>query len=72
MTDLIVGTLTTAEWIVVAGSVLVFALTIAPIVWLTWHFVTLDDGTVTRMIDDVERLTALKEQARREVAARSS
>jgi hypothetical protein len=34
--------------------------------------VTLDDGTVTRMIDDVEQLTALKEQARREVAPRSS
>jgi len=39
MTTLIIGTLTTGEWLVTAGSALALLAMTVPLVWLCWLFV---------------------------------
>jgi hypothetical protein len=63
----LVGSLTTAEWIVAAGSAVLLLLTVAPIVWLTWRFVQMSDDTYARQVADVQRFVELRDRARREL-----
>ena len=55
MTTSIIGALTTGEWIVAAGSALVLLAMTAPIVWLCWLFVQMDDAAVSRAVADSQR-----------------
>ncbi len=55
MTTLIIGTLTTGEWIVAAGSALVLLAMTAPVVWLCWLFVQMDDAAVERAVAEAQR-----------------
>ena len=59
---LIITTLTTGEWIVaIASGVL---LSLVPVILGGWLFVQMSDDTVARTIDDVQRYSKLKENAR--------
>jgi fatty acid desaturase len=71
MTTLIIGTLTTGEWIVAAGSALVLLAMTAPLVWLCWLFVQMDDAAVSRAIADAQRAKELNERAHRAIDDRS-
>jgi fatty acid desaturase len=71
MTTLIIGTLTTGEWIVAAGSALVLLAMTAPLVWLCWLFVQMDDSAVSRAIADARRAKELHERAHRAIDDRS-
>jgi hypothetical protein len=57
--------LTTAEWIVAAGSAVLLLLTVAPIVWLCWRFVQMSDDAFAKQVADIERFVELRDQARR-------
>jgi fatty acid desaturase len=70
-TSIIIGTLTTGEWIVTAGSALALLAMTAPIVWLCWLFVQMDDGAVSRAIADAQRAKELSERAHRAISDRS-
>jgi hypothetical protein len=59
--------LTTGEWIVAAGSAVVLLLTVAPLVFLSWRFVQMSDEAFARQVAEVERFTALRDKARREL-----
>jgi hypothetical protein len=63
MTTSIIAALTTGEWIVAAGSALVLLATTAPVVWLCWLFVRMDDEQVSRAIADAQRSARRKERA---------
>ena len=71
MATSIIATLTTGEWAVAGGSALVLLAVTAPIVWLCWLFVRMDDGAVRRAIVDAQRAVELKERVRRAVDDRS-
>jgi len=70
MTTLIIGTLTTGEWIVAAGSALVLLAMTAPIVWLCWLFVQMDDAAVSRAIADAESAKERNDRAHRAIRDR--
>jgi hypothetical protein len=70
MATSIIATLTTGEWIVAAGSALVLLAMTAPIVWLCWLFIDMDDGAVSRAIADAQRSAEVKERARRTITDR--
>jgi hypothetical protein len=72
MTTSIIGTLTTGERIVAAGSAFVLLAMTAPIVWLFWLFVQMHDAAVSRAIDDAQRLAERNERARRARGSRMS
>jgi type IV secretory pathway VirB3-like protein len=61
----LVGSLTTAEWIVAVGSAVLLILSIAPIVWLCWRFVQMSDDAFAKQVADIERFVELRDQARR-------
>jgi hypothetical protein len=61
----LLGSLTTAEWIVAAGSAVLLLLTVAPIVWLCWRFVQMSDDAFAKQVADIERFVELRDQARR-------
>jgi hypothetical protein len=44
--------LTTGEWLVVAGSAVVLLLSVVPLLWLCWLFLGLTDDEVARAIAD--------------------
>ena len=71
MTTLIIGTLTTGEWIVAAGSALVLLAMTAPIVWLCWLFVQMDDAAVSRAIADAQSAKERNDRAHRAIRDRS-
>ena len=71
MTTSIIGTLTIGEWVVAAGSALVLLAMTAPIVWLCWRFVQMDDAAVSHAIADAERFVELNEHAHRAIDGRS-
>ena len=70
MTTSIIGTLTIGEWIVAAGSALVLLAMTAPIVWLCWRFVQMDDAAVSRAIADADRFVEQNERAHRAINGR--
>jgi len=70
MTTLIIGTLTTGEWIVAAGSALVLLAMTAPIVWLCWLFVQMDDAAVSRAIADAQSAKERNDRAHRAIRDR--
>lgn len=61
----LIGTLTTAEWLVAAGSAVLLILSIVPVVWACWHFVAMSDEEYARTVADVERFVELRDIARR-------
>jgi len=65
----VLGSLTTAEWIVAVVSGLVFLASIVPLVWLTWRFVQMDDAAVVREIEHAQLLATSKEELHRKLAA---
>ena len=65
MTTLIIGTLTTGEWLVTAGSALALLAMTVPLVWLCWLFVQMDDVAVSRAIADAQRSSERAERARK-------
>jgi fatty acid desaturase len=71
MTTLIIGTLTTGEWIVTAGSALALLAMTAPLLWLCWLFVQMGDEVVSRAIADAQRAKELNERAHRAIDDRS-
>jgi hypothetical protein len=71
MTTSIIGMLTTGEWIVAAGSALVLLAMTAPLVWLCWLFVRMDDAAVRRAVDDAQRFVEQNERAHRAINGRS-
>jgi hypothetical protein len=71
MTTSIIGTLTTGEWTVAAGSALVLLAMTALLVWLCWLFVQMDDAAVSRAIADAQRAKERSERAHRAIDDRS-
>jgi hypothetical protein len=63
----LLGSLTTGEWIVAAGSAVVLLLSIAPVVWLSWRFLQMSDDAFARQVAEVQRFTELRDRARREL-----
>jgi hypothetical protein len=63
--DTIIGALTTAEWLVAAGSAVLLLLSLVPVVWACWHFVQMSDDEYARTVADVERFVELRDIARR-------
>ena len=66
--ELIITTLTTGEWIVAITSGVLLLLSLVPVILGSWLFVQMSDDTVARTIDDVQRYSKLKENARYAVA----
>jgi len=66
METLLNGTLTTGEWIVVAGSVALLLASLVPVLWACWLFVSMSDGAVEGAIQDAQRLALVKSRARDE------
>jgi hypothetical protein len=60
METFITGTLTTGEWIVVAGSAGLLLLSLVPVLWACWLFVNMCDGAVDDAIRDAQRLAVVK------------
>jgi hypothetical protein len=67
METLITATLTTAEWIVVAGSVALLVVSLVPVLWACWLFVNMSDGAVDGAIQDAQRLALVKSRVRRDL-----
>jgi hypothetical protein len=65
----VLGSLTTAEWIVAVVSGLVFLVSMIPLVWLTWCFVQMDDAAVAREIEHAQLVATSKDELRRKLAA---
>jgi hypothetical protein len=65
----VLGSLTTAEWIVAVVSGLVFLASMIPLVWLTWRFVQMDDADVVREIEHAQLVASSKDELRRKLAA---
>jgi hypothetical protein len=63
--ELTAGALTTGEWLVAAGSCVLLLLSLVPVVWAGWRFVTMSDDAYARQVADVERFAELRDQARR-------
>ena len=63
----LLASLTTAEWIVAAGSAVVLLLMVAPAVWLCWRFVDMSDDAFARQVADVQRFSERRDRARREL-----
>jgi hypothetical protein len=57
---------------VAAGSALVLLAMAAPIVWLCWLFVQMDEAAVSRAIDDAQRVAERNERVRRARGSRMS
>jgi hypothetical protein len=70
MTTLIIGTLTTGEWIVAAGSALALVAMTAPLVWLCWLFVQMDDAAVSRAVADAQSAKERNDRAQRAIRDR--
>ena len=66
METLLNGTLTTGEWIVVAGSVALLLASLVPVLWACWLFVTMSDGAVDGAIEDAQRMALVKSRVRGE------
>jgi len=64
MDTFFIGTLTTGEWIVVAGSALVLLLSLAPVLWASWLFVNMSDDAVDHAIHDAQRVALVKSRVR--------
>jgi hypothetical protein len=64
MDTFITGTLTTGEWIVVAGSVALLLLSLVPVLWACWLFVSMSDGAVDGAIHDAQQLAVVKSRVR--------
>jgi hypothetical protein len=60
-----IAALTTAQWLVAAGSGLLLLLSIVPVIWACWQFVQMSDDAYARTVADVERLVELRDRARR-------
>jgi hypothetical protein len=67
MGTFITGTLTTGEWIVVAGSAAPLLLSLVPVLWACWLFVSMSDGAVDDAIRDAQRLAVVKNRVRGDV-----
>lgn len=63
----LLGSLTTGEWIVAAGSAVVLLLSVAPVVWLCWRFLQISDDAFARQVADVQRFAEVRDRARREL-----
>jgi hypothetical protein len=64
METFITGTLTTGEWIVVAGSAALVLLSVVPVLWACWLFVNMSDGAVDDAIRYAQRVAVVKSRAR--------
>lgn len=66
---LMIGSLTTGEWIVaiVSAALTVPALVLS--VWLMWRFVEMEDTTVVREIERAQSVAAARDDLRRKLAA---
>ena len=64
METFITGTLTTGEWIVVAGSASLLLLSLVPVLWACWLFVDMSDGAVDNAIRDAQGLAVVKNRVR--------
>ena len=64
METFITGTLTTGEWIVVAGSAALLLLSLVPVLWACWLFINMSDGAVDDAIRDAQRLALVKSRVR--------
>ena len=67
METLFIGTLTTGEWLVVAGSVALLILSLVPVLWACWLFVSMSDGAVDRAVHDAQRAALVKSRLRGDV-----
>ena len=63
METFITGTLTTGEWIVVAGSAALVLLSVVP-VWACWLFVNMSDRAVDDAIRYAQRVAVVKSRVR--------
>jgi hypothetical protein len=64
METFITGTMTTGEWIIVAGSAALLLLSVVPVLWAWWLFVNMSDGAVDDAIRDAQRLAVVKNRVR--------
>ena len=64
METFITGTLTTGEWIVVAGSAALLLLSLVPLLWACWLFVNMSDGAVDDAIRYAQRVAVVKSRVR--------
>jgi hypothetical protein len=62
---MLLSTLTTAEWLVVAGSGVLLVLSLVPVIWASWRFVQMSDDEYERTVAQVERFADLRDRARR-------
>jgi hypothetical protein len=62
---MLLSSLTTGEWIVAVGSAVLLLLTMAPVVWLCWHFVAMSDDAMAKMVADVQRFVEQRDRLRR-------
>jgi hypothetical protein len=66
MQTLLNGTLTTGEWIVVAGSVALLLASLVPVLWACWLFVSMSNDAVDGAIQDAQRVALVKSRVRGE------
>lgn len=64
METFITGTLTTGEWIVVAGSAALVLLSVVSVLWACWLFVNMCDGAVDDAIRYAQRVAVVKSRVR--------
>ena len=64
METFITGTLTTGEWIVVAGSAALMLLSVVSVLWACWLFVNMSDGAVDDAIRYAQRVAVVKSRVR--------
>jgi hypothetical protein len=69
MTGMIVATGMSGAWIGVALGIVVLLVCSAPVLWLCWRFVAMDDDAFECAVEDVQRFVELTDQARLELAA---
>jgi hypothetical protein len=69
MSFVLIGSLTTGEWIVAIVSAALTVPVLVFFVWLMWRFVEMEDTTVIREIENAQRIANAKDDPRRKVAA---
>jgi hypothetical protein len=62
---IVIGTLTTGEWIVAGASAALLLASLVPVVWACWMFVAMSDTAVESAIEDARRRGELKDRMTR-------